>query len=104
MSPPPASDVFPAHRHHRRAKRSRAVVVAHDPFAVLLNFEIRRKLAKLSMTQQEPRIARMPDSGLVDQKRLRDQNASRPERARKLRKQRALEKIYIHDCVERLVL
>src|ERR1700722_18096913 len=41
---------------------------------------------------------------LIDEKGVGDQNAAGPERAHKIREQRAVEEIYIHDGVERFVL
>src|ERR1700722_6744858 len=41
---------------------------------------------------------------LIDEKGVSDQNAAGPERAHKIREQRAVEEIYIHDGVERFVL
>ena len=57
-----------------------------------------------SVTEQEARIARMADRGLVDEERVGNQPAAGPERAHKFREQRAVEKIYVHDGVERFVL
>jgi hypothetical protein len=45
----------------------------------------------------------MTDRGLVNEKRVGDQNAAGPECALEFRKQRAVEEIYIHDGVERFV-
>src|SRR5260221_599633 len=46
----------------------------------------------------------MTDRGLVNEKRVGDQNAAGPERKLELWEERAVEEIYIHDGVERFVL
>ncbi len=42
----------------------------------------------------------MADLGLIDEKSLGQQDSSRFERARKIRKQRAVEKVHVNDGVE----
>src|ERR1700719_1939733 len=103
MSSPTASARFPP-RHHRRAERSCTVGIVHQPLAVILDIQTVHQLSKLAMLEQEARVARMTDVRLIDQERIGDQNASRSERARKFRKQRAVEKVYVHDNIERFVV
>ena len=88
----------------RRAKCALAVWISDQAFAVLFNFESVRERAKLSVTEQKARVARVADRGLVDEERVGNQPAARPERAHEFREQRAVEEIYVHDGVERFVL
>src|SRR5271156_3620190 len=88
----------------RRAKCALAVWIGDRAFAVLFNFESVRERAKLSVTQQKARVARVAERGLVDEERVGNQPAAGPERAHEFREQRAVEEIYVHDGVERFVL
>src|SRR3984957_14342863 len=104
MSSPAPSVRFPSPRDYRRAKGAFAVWIGDRAFAVFLDVEAACERAKLAMREQKTRIARMTDRSLIDKKCVGDQNAAGPDRAHKIREQRAVEEIYIHDSVERFVL
>src|SRR5271156_2716397 len=88
----------------RRAKCALAVWIGDRAFAVLFNFESVCERAKLSVTEQKARVARVAERGLVDEECVGNQPAAGPERAHKFREQRAVEEVYVHDGVERFVL
>ena len=56
------------------------------------------------MAEQKARIARMTDRGLVNEKRVCDEYTAGPKSVLEFREERAVEEVYIHDSVERLVL
>src|ERR1700722_8379850 len=104
MSSPAPSARFPPPRDHRPTKGTLAVRIGDSAFAIFFDFEAARECAKLAVREQKTRIARTADGSLIDEKCVGNQNPAGPERTHKIREQRAVEEIYIHDGVERFVL
>jgi hypothetical protein len=67
-----------------------AVWIRHQAFAVFFDVQSARERAKLSVSEQKARIAWMTYRSLVNEKRVGNQNAAGPERALKVREQRAV--------------
>src|ERR1700730_18633565 len=90
---------FPS-RHRTATPRMRAIGINNQTLAVAKQLETGNQFAQFVMLQQEARVLWMADFGLVDKKSFYEQYPSRFQRASKMGKQRAVEKIHIDDDIE----